>query len=616
MKRLLPITLLLACLPVALVQAQSLKGSPTVMKRQNQMAVSYGYSFLKTPQEVRTFVDNGYLVKVTDNRAMTIHNVSYPYARPEVKLFLERLSRQYINACGEKMVVTSLTRPLNKQPGNASEASVHPTGMALDLRIPRKSSCRSWLQKTLLSLEKSDVLDVTRERYPPHFHVALFTKSYEQYVASLESKQREAVQETPKGPFDYKVRRGDSLYVIAQRNDTTVEALRSANNLRSNTLQIGQVLTIPGSGSAPLQVAQPLQVATAPPRPEVAPAAQPVTAKPAAPRLSQDYTVRPGDSLYLIAERHDTAVDALRTANNLRGDTLQIGQQLSIPGNGVIPAPVFVGPTMAQVAASEPNAAPALAVALATRDNPLTDALGALERHMNNVAENYTDHASSQAAKDYTVRSGDSLYLIAERHDITIEALRVANNLRSSMLKPGQVLSIPSVTDKVAKKAAQTLASLSTPVFVGPTLEQVTAAVAQAVQEEPLPDLLDEATRSSDQQGKEPPAQQPVETYTVRTGDSLYLIAERNNTTIEALRAANNLRSIMLQPGQELIIPADADTLLAMTSAPELTHRVRRGDTLWDIATLYRTSISKLRAMNGLTSDSLQVGQVLKVSGN
>jgi len=184
------------------------------------------------------------------------------------------------------------------------------------------------------------------------------------------------------------------------------------------------------------------------------------------------------------------------------------------------------------------------------------------------------------------------------------------------MLNPGQVLSIPSVTDKVAKKAAQTLASLSTPVFVGPTLEQVTAAVAQAVQEEPLPDLLDEATRSSDQQGEEPPAQQPVETYTVRTGDSLYLIAERNNTTIEALRAANNLRSIMLQPGQELIIPADADTLLAMTSAPELTHRVRRGDTLWDIATLYRTSISKLRAMNGLTSDSLQVGQVLKVSGN
>lgn len=611
LKRLLPITLLLMCLPGAVLHAQSLKGSSAVMKRQNQMAVSYGYSFLKTPQEVRTFVDNGYLVKITDSSTMTIHNVSYPYARPEVKLFLERLSRQYANACGEKMVVTSLTRPINKQPGNASEASVHPTGMALDLRIPRKSSCRSWLQKTLLSLEKSDVLDVTRERYPPHFHVALFTKSYEQYVAELESKQREAVPAAPKGPFDYKVRHGDSLYLIAQRNDTTVEALRSANSLRSNTLQIGQLLTIPGAGSAPLQAAQPLQVAAAPAQPE--PAEQQDAAR-ATPRLPQDYTVRPGDSLYLIAERNDTTIQALRAANNLRSNTLQIGQVLNIPGNGVIPAPVFVGPTMDQIAAYEvpavaepiakeqPVAQPAPAQVAAV-DNPLMDALGALERHMNNVSENYT------------VRSGDSLYLIAERHDITIEALRVANNLRSSMLKPGQVLSIPVLTEKVTEKAAQALASMSTSVFVGPTLEQVTAAVAQAVKEEPLPDLLDDATRLSEQQADENTDQQQ-QIYTVRTGDSLYLIAERNNTTIEALRAANNLRSIMLQPGQELIIPADADTLLAMTSAPELTHRVRRGDTLWDIATLYRTSISKLRAMNGLASDSLQVGQVLKVSGN
>jgi len=111
-------------------------------------------------------------------------------------------------------------------------------------------------------------------------------------------------------------------------------------------------------------------------------------------------------------------------------------------------------------------------------------------------------------------------------------------------------------------------------------------------------------------------SQTPGQKYTVRTGDSLYLIAERNNTTIEALRAANNLSSIMLQPGQVLTIPEDAETLLAMTSAPELTHRVRRGDSLWEIATKYGTSISRLRAMNGLSGDTLRIGQVLKVSGN
>src|SRR5690606_29961851 len=92
------------------------------------------------------------------------------------------------SACGEKMVVTSLTRPINLQPANASEASVHPTGMAVDLRVPRDDKCRRWMETTLLSLEGTGVLDVTREYYPPHYHVAVYTKMYGNYVASLDAK--------------------------------------------------------------------------------------------------------------------------------------------------------------------------------------------------------------------------------------------------------------------------------------------------------------------------------------------------------------------------------------------------------------------------------------------
>jgi len=155
------------------------------------------------------------------------------------------------------------------------------------------------------------------------------------------------------------------------------------------------------------------------------------------------------------------------------------------------------------------------------------------------------------------------------------------------------------------------------PAFVGPTLDQLVDAptltrLADAiekvvVQESQLPVLQDDPEQQ---------AQGNNRNYTVRRGDSLYLIAERNDTTVEALRAANNLRSIMLQPGQVLTIPADPESLLATTSAPALTHRVRRGDSLWEIASMYRTSISSLVAMNGLSGDTLQVGQVLKVSGN
>src|SRR5690606_9737607 len=167
------------------VSAQPLKGSRDSMQRQYQLAVSYGYSFLATRAALNNLIENGYLVKVSPSRTMELHAVSYPYARPEVKLFVERLSEQYLNACGEKLTVTSLTRPVNLQPANASEASVHPTGMAVDLRVPSNGKCRQWLESTLLSLEGTGVLDVTREYYPPHFHVAVYTKIYGNYVASL-----------------------------------------------------------------------------------------------------------------------------------------------------------------------------------------------------------------------------------------------------------------------------------------------------------------------------------------------------------------------------------------------------------------------------------------------
>ena len=58
----------------------------------------------------------------------------------------ERLGGQYRGACGEQLVITSLTRPATLQPRNASERSVHPTGMALDIRYSWDRSCRRWLE--------------------------------------------------------------------------------------------------------------------------------------------------------------------------------------------------------------------------------------------------------------------------------------------------------------------------------------------------------------------------------------------------------------------------------------------------------------------------------------
>ena len=137
----------------SLAQAQTLMGSAASMEKQFQLARSYGFNFINTASDVQRNVNSNQLVRVNPDRYMELHAVSYPYAVSETKLFLGRLSAQYYAACGEKLTVTSLLRPRNRQPSNASVRSVHPTGMAADLRIPAKGHCRAWLENTLLSLE-------------------------------------------------------------------------------------------------------------------------------------------------------------------------------------------------------------------------------------------------------------------------------------------------------------------------------------------------------------------------------------------------------------------------------------------------------------------------------
>ena len=241
-------------------EAQSLKGSSASLTRQNRVARAHDFSYLSNGRQVREFADQGYLVRIYETSSVELAGVSYPYARPEVKLFIERLGRQYEAACGEELVVTSLTRPWSAQPANASDRSVHPTGMAIDLRLSKRSACRRWLDNTLLSLERQGLIEATRERRPPHYHVAVFPEPYRRYVAQLtkDEPNRIATGRVAKASvmiplggdegaeaIRYKVRRGDTLWDIARRNGTSVAVIKEANNLRSGRIHPGEVLTIP-----------------------------------------------------------------------------------------------------------------------------------------------------------------------------------------------------------------------------------------------------------------------------------------------------------------------------------------------------------------------------------
>lgn len=210
----------------------------------------------------------------------------------------------------------------------------------------------------------------------------------------------------------YVVQKGDSLYSIARKLNTTVDELKRLNNLTSNTLSIGQILKLP----KPTDIDEPSQEPT-----------------------NITYTVQSGDSLYKIATKYNTTVDAIKKANNLTNNLLSIGQVLTIPT------------TTISEEVPEPN-------------------------YFN-----------------YKVVSGDSLYKIAKKYNVTVDSIKELNNLTSNLLSIGQMIKIP--------------------------------------------------TTSTNER-----------TYIVKSGDSLYSIAKEFNTTVDNLKKLNNLSSNMLSIGQILII--------------------------------------------------------------
>jgi cell wall-associated NlpC family hydrolase len=103
-------------------------------------------------------------------------------------------------------------------------------------------------------------------------------------------------------------------------------------------------------------------------------------------------------------------------------------------------------------------------------------------------------------------------------------------------------------------------------------------------------------------------------TYTVKSGDSLSLIAKILHTTVIELKTLNNLTSDVIQIGQLLKVPAGTQTAPEPTPASAKTYTVQSGDTLWRVATSNGLTVTQLKSYNNLTSDFLRVGQVLQLT--
>ena len=94
--------------------------------------------------------------------------------------------------------------------------------------------------------------------------------------------------------------------------------------------------------------------------------------------------------------------------------------------------------------------------------------------------------------------------------------------------------------------------------------------------------------------------------YVVQPGDTLWLLSQRYNTTVDAIKSLNGLTGSLLNIGQVLKIPSS-------DIGSYIEYTVRLGDTLWQLSRRYGTTVDAIRNLNGLSSDVLHIGQVLKI---
>lgn len=210
----------------------------------------------------------------------------------------------------------------------------------------------------------------------------------------------------------YVVKKGDTLWSIARAYGLTVEKLKSLNNLTSNNLTIGDSLIVKDSSEN--------------------------SDNSSSVDNNKYYIVKKGDSLYSIARRNNMTVDELKSLNNLTSNILSIGQKLIISSGSNVPNNVYVvkkGDTLWSIA----NNFNVSVNDLKNANNKSNNSLSIGEQLI--IPGKSTGENVSTII--YTVKSGDNLYSIARRYNVTVNEIKSLNNLSSNLLSIGQKLSIP-----------------------------------------------------------------------------------------------------------------------------------------------------------------------------
>ncbi len=390
--------------------------------------------------------------------------------------------------------------------------------------------------------------------YPIHVppgYAAIVTQKNQQ-IASLKNVNPQIAKRS--GTYRHKVKRGETLGGIARKYRSSVSKIKRANGLRSSTIRVGQRLKIPGKSAT---VSRSSQHAIS-------------TAK---------YKVKSGDTLGAIAARHRVSASDVRRANNMKGSLIKTGQTLIIPGASgryyddntgakkttkIAKYKVRSGDTLGGIAAKHRVSTTTIKRANGIKGSNIRAGQTLKIPQITNgtYASSSSTKTKSKSSFKYKVKSGDTLGGIAQRHGVRVSSLKSANNIKGSTIRKGQTLTIPGSNGS--------------------------------------------SSRASSNSGK--PSK-----YKVRSGDTLGGIAQKHGVRLASLKSANNISGSVVRTGQTLVIPNGNYSSKSSSNGGPTSYKVRSGDTLWEIANKHNVTVANIKKWNNLKSNSLSPGKKLTI---
>lgn len=295
-------------------------------------------------------------------------------------------------------------------------------------------------------------------------------------------------------------------------------------------------------------------------------------------KRSTTHRVRRGDTLGKIAGKYRTSVSKIKRANGLKSSTIRIGQNLKIPGRYTPTYPssknttytakykVKSGDTLGAIAARHRVSASSIRKANGIKGSLIRS--GQVLTIPRASGRYYGEDISPQKSTKvakYKVKSGDTLGGIAEKHGIRLASLKSANNIKGSTIKIGQLLTIPGSSNG---------------------------------------SYISSSSSSSNGQPSK---------YKVRSGDTLGGIAQKHGVKLASIKSANTIPGSSIRVGQILVIPNGHYSSSKSSGSGPVSYKVKSGDTLWEIASKHNVTVADIKKWNNLKSNNLALGKKLTI---